>query len=175
MNMSSLPRLVATVLLGACQASPAAARQDIATTDFGWFVPQGVRVQTLGEVSSRRQVIDATHRSTEILFSNPSGNPDTESEPVLAVRFLMRIDCETGNYRLTERSWLGGSGLELRTIPVDVPENFMGPMNLVIDEVCGGAPAPERAVFTSVADYVVQSGSRPRAPVARLVSITPAN
>lgn len=164
MNLSFLWLLLSMAVFGPPQAAPAV--PDIATTEFGWFVPQGVRVQTLGEISSRRAVIDATHRSTEILFSNPSGNPVTNGEDVLAVRFLMRIDCETRTYRFTETNWLARDGRVLRAIPLDLAENSMGPMTLVVGEVCGGQAATERAVFSSVADYVVQSESRPAAPSA---------
>lgn len=163
--------LVASALFSAPQAAPSG--PDIATAEFGWFVPQGPRVQTLAEISSRRAVIDATHRSTEILFSNPSGNPVTDGERVLAVRFVMRIDCQTGNYQLTERSWMSRDGRSLTNLPIEVAENLMGPMTLVIDEVCGGPAATDRAVFSSVEDYVTQSESRPRAPVARLTTATP--
>lgn len=164
MTLAFLWLLAAATLFGAPQAAPAV--PVIATAEFGWFVPQGVRVQTLGEISSRRAVIDATHRSTEVLFSNPSGNPVIDGEDVLAVRFLMQVDCETGSYRFTETNWLARDGRVLRTIPLNLAENSMGPMTLIIGEVCGGPAAATRDVFNGVEDYVVQSESRPAAPSA---------
>ena len=140
--------------------------------EYGWFVPQGPRVQTLGELSSLRAIVDENRRSTAIIFSNPSGNPVTGGQRVMAVRFNMTVDCASGSYRLTDRIYLSREGDQLASLPIEVAENFFGPLDLITAEVCGGDRQSARDSFGSVADYVDQSETRPRAPIARIVGVS---
>ena len=90
----------------------------------------------------------------------------------MAVRFNMTVDCGDGTYRLTDRIYLSREGDVLASLPIEVAEDFFGSLDLITAEVCSGERRAVRDTFASVGDYVDQSETRQRAPVARIVGIS---
>ena len=169
MRVRSSVAVLGWVLLCGCQAQPAALQAP--EIGSGWFVPQGPRVATLGEISSRRQVIDPTHRSTEILFLAMSGPViPGEQRSVAAVKLTMRIDCAASNYVITQHVLLSEDGEALQTTAVNNPDQY-GPMDLIVDEVCGGEPPADKREFLNLGDYISKAEDIPRpAPIPGRIS-----